>query len=71
MTGEEDAAEDLPATVYEDRAAAADVRVVPSSGIAAVRGAVSELLRAQSQGSPLWVAYATHEALHGNIKVGL
>ena len=71
MAGEEEAGEGLPASVFEDRGAGADVRLAPSSGIAAVRGAVADLLRAQSQGSPLWAAYATHEALHGNIKVGL
>lgn len=65
----EDEGDGLLLAVLEDTGNKADVKVTQHDPAVAVREAVSKLLRHQSQGSPLWTAYASYEALTGSIKV--
>ena len=73
------AVEDAPASelealgVFEDRGTdPSPSRQEPGPEIASTADLAASLggiLQQQSSGSPLWTAYATHELLHGNLKV--
>ena len=64
---------ELPATVFEDKgnqpttAPPESAAVTPPPG--ELRNAIAGLLQQHSTGSPLWTAYATHEMVHGSVKV--